>query len=138
MRDKLARFMYGRYGVDQFSKFLLQSTLVLCVLSVVFSLFRISLLSSLCYWISLVLIVYSYIRIFSRNITKRYNENQKFLYKKMAFDRKFKSEKSIMMQRRYYHFYRCPSCNQRIRIPRGKGKIEIRCPKCSMTFIKKS
>lgn len=138
MREKIARFMYGRYGADEFSKFLLHMTLVSCVISVVLNLFHIRFLSTLCYWIALALIVYSYTRMFSRNISKRYDENQKFLFRKMAFVRRFKSERIVMKQRRYYHFYRCPSCNQRIRIPKGKGKIEIRCPKCSTTFIKKS
>lgn len=132
------RFMYGRYGSDEFSRFLLQCTLVTCILSVILSLFGLRSLSSICYWISIILIIYSYTRMFSRNIQKRYDENQKFLFKKMAFMKKFNSEKSIMKQRKEYHFYRCPSCNQRIRIPRGKGRIEIRCPKCSTTFIKKS
>lgn len=138
MRDRFARFMYGRYGSDEFSKFLLQCTLVLCVLSVVLNLLGIRTVASLCYWIAMIVIIYTYIRMFSRNIQKRYDENQKFLLKKMAFMRKFHSEKSIMSQRKYYHFYRCPSCRQRIRIPKGKGKIEIRCPKCNTTFIKKS
>lgn len=138
MREKFIRFMYGRYGSDEFSRFLLQCTLVTCILSVILSLFGLRSLSSICYWISIILIIYSYTRMFSRNIQKRYDENQKFLFKKMAFMKKFNSEKSIMKQRKEYHFYRCPSCNQRIRIPRGKGRIEIRCPKCSTTFIKKS
>lgn len=138
MREKLTKFMYGRYGSDDLSKFLLQSTIVVCVFSVVFRLFHAHTLSTLLYWIALALIIYTYIRMFSKNIQKRYDENQKFLLKKMTYTRKFKSEISIMKQRRFYHFYRCPSCNQRIRIPRGKGKIEIRCPKCNMTFIKKS
>lgn len=138
MREKFMRFMYGRYGSDEFSRFLLQCTLVTCILSVILSLFGLRSLSSICYWISIILIIYSYTRMFSRNIQKRYDENQKFLFKKMAFMKKFNSEKSIMKQRKEYHFYRCPSCNQRIRIPRGKGRIEIRCPKCSTTFIKKS
>lgn len=138
MRDKIARFMYGRYGADEFSKFLLHSTLVLFALYIILRLFRLDMIAILCYWAGVALIIYSYSRMFSRNISKRYSENQKFLFKKMAFMKKLNSEKAIAGQRKDYHFYRCPSCNQRIRIPRGKGRIEIRCPKCNTTFIKKS
>ncbi|MCT7399678.1 MULTISPECIES: hypothetical protein [Eubacterium] len=134
MREKLAKLMYGRYGVDQLGRAMLIFALVLCVLS----LFVPRRLSGIIYYISLILIILMYIRMFSKNIQKRYQENNKYLSLKASFLRKFQREKEIFSQRRFYHFYRCPRCRQRIRIPRGKGRIEIRCPKCSQTFIKKS
>ena len=134
MREKLAKLMYGRYGVDQLGRAMLIFALVLCVLS----LFVPRRLSGIIYYISLILIILMYIRMFSKNIQKRYQENKKYLSLKASFLRKFQREKEIFSQRRFYHFYRCPRCRQRIRIPRGKGRIEIRCPKCSQTFIKKS
>lgn len=134
MREKLAKLMYGRYGVDQLGRAMLIFALVLCVLS----LFVPRRLSGIIYYISLILIILMYIRMFSKNIHKRYQENNKYLSLKASFLRKFQREKEIFSQRRFYHFYRCPRCRQRIRIPRGKGRIEIRCPKCSQTFIKKS
>ncbi|MEE0293903.1 MAG: hypothetical protein UDT09_05555 [Eubacterium sp.] len=134
MREKLAKLMYGRYGVDQLGRSMLIFALVLCVLS----LFVPRRLSGIIYYISLILIILMYIRMFSKNIQKRYQENNKYLSLKASFLRKFQREKEIFSQRRFYHFYRCPRCRQRIRIPRGKGRIEIRCPKCSQTFIKKS
>ena len=134
MREKLAKLMYGRYGVDQLGRSMLIFALVLCVLS----LFVPRRLSGIIYYISLILIILMYIRMFSKNIQKRYHENNKYLSLKASFLRKFQREKEIFSQRRFYHFYRCPRCRQRIRIPRGKGRIEIRCPKCSQTFIKKS
>ena len=134
LREKLAKLMYGRYGVDQLGRAMLIFALVLCVLS----LFVPRRLSGIIYYISLILIILMYIRMFSKNIQKRYQENNKYLSLKASFLRKFQREKEIFSQRRFYHFYRCPRCRQRIRIPRGKGRIEIRCPKCSLTFIKKS
>ena len=134
MREKLAKLMNGRYGVDQLGRSMLIFALVLCVLS----LFVPRRLSGIIYYISLILIILMYIRMFSKNIQKRYQENNKYLSLKASFLRKFQREKEIFSQRRFYHFYRCPRCRQRIRIPRGKGRIEIRCPKCSQTFIKKS
>lgn len=134
LREKLAKLMYGRYGVDQLGRAMLIFALVLCVLS----LFVPRRLSGIIYYISLILIILMYIRMFSKNIQKRYQENIKYLSLKASFLRKFQREKEIFSQRRFYHFYRCPRCRQRIRIPRGKGRIEIRCPKCSQTFIKKS
>ena len=134
MREKLAKLMYGRYGVDQLGRSMLIFALVLCVLS----LFVPRRLSGIIYYISLILIILMYIRMFSKNIQKRYQENNKYLSLKASFLRKFQREKEIFSQRRFYHFYRCPRCRQRIRIPRGKCRIEIRCPKCSQTFIKKS
>lgn len=134
LREKLAKLMYGRYGVDQLGRAMLIFALVLCVLS----LFVPRRLSGIIYYISLILIILMYIRMFSKNIQKRYQENNKYLSLKASFLRKFQREKEIFSQRRFYHFYRCPRCRQRIRIPRGKGRIEIRCPKCSHTFIKKS
>lgn len=138
MRDKFMRFMYGRYGADELSKFLFKITIGLCFISLFLNIFHLRAISSVCYWLAFLALIYTYVRMFSKNIQKRYDENQRFLYKKSIFMRKFNTEKSIMSQRKYYHFYRCPSCNQRIRIPKGKGKIEIRCPKCNTTFIKKS
>ena len=134
LREKVAKLMYGRYGVDQLGRAMLIFALVLCVLS----LFVPRRLSGIIYYISLILIILMYIRMFSKNIQKRYQENNKYLSLKASFLRKFQREKEIFSQRRFYHFYRCPRCRQRIRIPRGKGRIEIRCPKCSQTFIKKS
>ena len=134
LREKLAKLMYGRYGVDQLGRSMLIFALVLCVLS----LFVPRRLSGIIYYISLILIILMYIRMFSKNIQKRYQENNKYLSLKASFLRKFQREKEIFSQRRFYDFYRCPRCRQRIRIPRGKGRIEIRCPKCSQTFIKKS
>ena len=114
MRERFMRFMQGRYGADHFCRFLSGVTMVLLVISL-FSRHRIWFLAAL------LVLIYSYFRMFSRNIPKRYAEEQKYL-----------------AQKKTHHIYKCPSCGQKIRVPRGHGRIEIRCPKCSATFIKRS
>ena len=131
MRDRFNRFMTGRYGADALSNFMLGSAVVIMLLNLVL---RIPLLNTLI----LVIFVLIYIRMFSRNIQKRYQENMKFLQLKNRFMGKFQKNKRNVEQMKNYHIYRCPGCNQKIRIPRGKGKIMITCPKCGKEFQKKS
>lgn len=135
MREKMVRFMQGRYGVDSLSKCLL-----VCGLIVVFGTAFIDnpLVGGICNLLGWVIIIYCYFRLFSRNVTKRYAENQAFLAKTYKVRCFFVRQKEMLKQRRVYHIYQCPGCKQKIRIPRGKGKIEVRCPKCGTTFIKKS
>ena len=130
MREKLYRFMQGRYGADQLNRFLT----ILVIVCLVFSLFGLRIF----YVFGIALLIYSYFRVFSKNLYKRREENAAFLRLEYKFKQRFASWKRTMQQRKTHHIYRCPSCKQKIRVPRGKGRIEIRCPKCSQTFIKKS
>ena len=131
MREKLQKFMIGRYGVDAFGKFLLGAVVVLWAINLFAN-------NKILYSWALLLMVYAYFRMFSRNTTKRYQENLKFLQIKNKVVARFKSEKSQLKQRKTHHIYRCPTCRQKIRIPRGKGRICITCPKCKAEFIKRS
>ena len=131
MRDKFMRFMMGRYGADEFSKFLLGSSVALMVLNLFL---RIGLLNTLV----MVLLVYVYFRMFSKNIQKRYEENMKYLQLKRQVMGRFEKEKRMLADRKVNHIYKCPTCKQKIRIPKGKGKICITCPKCGTEFTKKS
>lgn len=131
MRERLQRFMMGRYGVDAFSRFLMITWIVLWVIDLFINSGTLSLLS-------LMLLIYTYYRMFSRNIQKRYQENVKYLNIKNKFLSRLRSEKSVMKQRKTHHIYRCPNCRQKIRIPKGKGRICITCPKCKTEFTKVS
>lgn len=131
MKEKFMRFMYGRYGVDTLGKYSLGAGLATMVLSIVFDSYTLSLLS----WFFIIL---TYFRMFSRNLYKRSSENQTFLNKTYKLRTWFGNQKNMMAQRKTHHIYRCPGCKQKIRVPRGKGRIEIRCPKCHTTFIKNS
>ncbi len=131
MRERLQRFMMGRYGVDAFSRFLMITWIVLWGIDLFINSGTLSLLS-------LMLLIYTYYRMLSRNIQKRYQENVKYLNIKNKFLSRLRSEKSVMKQRKTHHIYRCPNCRQKIRIPKGKGRICITCPKCKTEFTKVS
>jgi len=127
LRQWLARFMQGRYGTDKLNIALLIAALVLCVLPTVISFFWwMPLLSACLTLISYVLTAVAIFRCFSRNTYKRYEENRKFL---RSWDR---------LKDRQHRYHDCPKCRQMVRVPRGKGKIAISCPKCGEKFIRKT
>lgn len=130
MKEKFYRFMQGRYGADNLSRFLM----ILVLICFVLSLFGADIL----YPVAILLLIYTYFRMFSRNLYKRRKENSVYMQYEYKVKQFFLRKKQHLQQRKTHHIYKCPSCGQKIRIPRGKGKIEIRCPKCSHTFIKKS
>ncbi|MDD2957745.1 MAG: hypothetical protein PHR92_04365 [Lachnospiraceae bacterium] len=131
MKEKFMRFMSGRYGTDEFSKFL-QIAAVVCMVLNLFV--RNGILNTAV----LLLLVYVYFRMFSKNIQKRYGENIKYLELKDKFFSVFRKEKNMAEDRKTNHIYKCPNCKQKIRVPKGKGKICITCPKCKTEFTKKS
>ena len=131
LKYRFSRFMHGRYGVDSLSRFL---SFFLLAFIVVGMFIRIP-FSGL---ITLVVLVILYWRMFSRDIPRRYEENQKFLQLRDKLMGRFSIFGSNMSQLKDYHIYKCARCNQKIRIPRGKGHIMVRCPRCGYEFHKKS
>ena len=133
-KQKLAQFMYGRRGMDEFSRFLLISVLVLIVLSCVTKGFLRSVIGLL----EIAGLVYCYVRVLSRDIYKRQKENAWYLQKKAAVVRWFSSLKDRWQQRREYRFFRCPSCHALLRVPKNKGKLLLTCRKCGNRFERKT
>ena len=131
MREKLRRFMIGRYGTDGLNQFLSIASLVLLLIAIVS---RVSLFT----WLGVALLVFCYYRTFSRNIAKRTQENYQFYAIKDRFTGKVNGLKDQWANRKLYHYYRCPQCRQKLRVPRGRGRIQISCPRCGTQFIKKS
>ena len=131
LKYRFSRFMQGRYGVDCLSRFL---SVVLLVFIIVGVFVKIP-FSGL---ITFAILVVLYWRMFSRDISKRYQENQKFLEIRDKLLGNLSSFESNLSQLKDYHIYKCPRCNQKIRIPRGKGHIMVRCPRCGFEFHKKS
>ena len=130
-KDKMARFMYGRYGMDQLSRNLSLICLVLLIITMFVR-------NNVIYMIALVGIVYTYFRVFSRNISRRSEENEKYLKFHYKVVGKLNKIKFRITDSKTHRIVRCPSCSQKIRVPRGKGKISIKCPKCRIEFIKKT
>lgn len=133
---RMAQMMQGRYGVDAMSRFLLVLAVVIMVVSLFFR--RIPTIYVLLYFVSMAAMVYMYIRTFSRNIEKRYQQNQKYLAMQNKVTGFFRIKKKHMVDRKTHHIYACPNCKQKVRVPKGRGKIEITCPKCGNRFEKRS
>ena len=131
MREKLRQFMIGRYGTDGLNQFLSIASLVLLLIAIIS---RVSLFT----YLGAALLIFCYYRSLSRNISKRTEENYKFYTLKDRVDNKFKGWKEQWANRKVYHYYRCPQCRQKLRVPRGRGRIQISCPRCGTQFIKKS
>ena len=123
LRQWLRWFMAGRYGTDKLNIALLVAALVLCVLPIFI---RLPLLNLILALGSYGLTAYAIFRCFSRNTYKRYEENRRYL----RFVERIKD--------RQHKYFNCPRCRQSVRVPRGKGKIAITCPKCKERFIRKS
>ncbi len=119
----MRQFMMGRYGTDKLNMALLCAGVVCSLLAALIHLPLLNLLLLLLSYVLLFLVIF---RCLSRNTYKRYQENRKYL---------------LLIQRfkdREHRYYDCPRCRQQVRVPRGKGKISITCPKCREKFIRKT
>lgn len=134
MRNWLRKVMTGRYGVDEFSRFLNMTAMLSLVLSVLFN----NGLSVFFLLLSFGSLIWNYIRMFSRNTYKRRAENNAYLTIRYNLTRKVSGLKQRLQQKKYYRFYKCPKCGITTRVPKGKGKIRITCPKCGESFVRKS
>ncbi len=119
----LRRFMQGRYGTDKLNMLFLGIGVIACLLSMFIPLPQMRLLLVL---VSYAMVAVVLFRSLSRNIYKRYEENRKYL----LFLDKIKD--------RTHKYFTCPRCRQTVRVPKGKGKIMITCPKCKEKFQKKT
>ncbi|MEQ8198553.1 MAG: hypothetical protein ABRQ27_11180, partial [Clostridiaceae bacterium] len=125
------RFMQGRYGVDDFSRFLITASIILILLAGIIK-------NNFVNVAALAIVGFAYYRILSKNHFRCSVQNQKYLRLKNKVTGRIKMYRDIIKQRKTHHIYKCPNCKQRLRIPKGKGKVEITCPKCSAKFKKRS
>lgn len=134
MRSWLQKVMTGRYGVDEFSRFL---NILAMVFLVLFMLLNNS-LGSFFWLLTMATLIWSFVRILSRNTYRRRAENNAYLTARYNLTRKLSGVRQRMRQKKYYRFYKCPKCGITTRVPKGKGKIRITCPKCGEIFQRKS
>ncbi len=142
LNRKLANFMIGRYGSDEFGKFLTIVALITMIISMwIGSLFLPSIL----------IYAYTTFRMFSKNHYKRRFENDKYIQLRYRLKERFSSKRNYRTKNSYttadakkkqdkrtHRIYKCPNCGQKIRVPKNKGKISIKCPKCRIEFTKKT
>ena len=126
--------MAGRNGNDQLNLFLYAADAILLIAA---TLVRGQ--AGRWMWLAvLILLGYIYFRMFSKNLTKRREENGKYLRLRYSIQAGLKLRREKWVQRKDYKFFTCPSCRAVMRVPRGRGKIRIVCHKCGNTFMGKS
>ena len=131
LRASFMRFMIGRNGADQLGLFSLIAALVLNLLDNF-------LMTGILSLLGMVLYVWTFFRMFSKNVYKRRAENMKFMVW-------YEKAKKIVLRywtrlknSREYKYFSCPSCKASIRMKRGMGEKEITCPGCKHVFRQKS
>ena len=152
----LQRFMYGRHGVDSLSLALFVVYFVLYVPMSFARRLAPPWLVTLVWFISMAILAWAVFRILSRNHTRRFAENQRFLQLTAGlrpwFSRVFRrlrtwwgdaaewyrGREQRARDKAIYRYFDCPNCKKTLRLPRGKGKIVITCPICKTEFTRKT
>lgn len=131
MRLRFSNFMQGRYGFDALSKATLIAALVCYFLSAFPFL-------GFFYFLYILLIAITFIRCFSKNIGARSKELYKYYNIKNKFTGWFNLKKKIWNERKTHRYFKCTKCKAVLRVPKGKGKIEVKCRVCGEKSIRKS
>lgn len=131
LRDKFRRFMVGRYGMDELNRFLSSLILVFVVLHLLSR-------SPLFFWMELLCLILIYARMFSKNTGRRFRENQRYLQWIFHGSERARKLGRQLKERRKFKIFKCPNCGQRLRVPRGHGKIQVHCRSCGHDFMGRS
>lgn len=127
MREKLRNFMAGRNGFDQLCVAQAVAAIVLNLLARLTQRDFFALLSS-------ILVVWMFYRALSRDLGRRQGENLRFLGTGSRIRTDVSAWRTRQKQRREFKFFRCPGCRNWLRVPRGKGKLQVTCPRCGHRF----
>lgn len=134
MRQRLAKWMMVRNGMDALNRLLSVLTLILLIVSMFVHGYAARILWSL----AVVGLIVIYFRMLSRNVYRRQQENGAYLRQKYKITSAWRGAVDRWHQRHDYRFFKCPACRTRLRVPRGKGKINIVCRKCGTSFQRKT
>ncbi len=135
LREAFARFMAGRYGHDHLNRALCVAILVLYVLGLFLR--KVPVLGVILYYLPTVLWFVVFFRMLSRNYDQRRWENEKYLKLAGPMSRSLRRRKT-QMQDREHKYFTCKNCSAVCRVPRGRGKIVITCPRCGAEIHGKS
>ena len=127
IKEKIARYMVGRYGIDRLYYFLLAICFIIIIINTFINSVILSLTES-------CLFIYAFYRVMSRNVYKRQQENEKFT-KLIDKPKKFFNLQKCKLRDRNTHVYKkCPNCKNNLRLPKQKGKHTVACPCCQTRF----
>lgn len=127
MKESMARFMQGRYGVDHLGNFTLFFGLGLSILDMFLG-------TGLLGILGLVLYFFTIFRMFSRNKPKRMAENQKYLALTGNLGTKARQAIQRFKNRKLYKYFKCPKCRAMLRLTRGCGQVHVTCARCKHEF----
>ena len=131
---EIKSFWGEMYGIDCLSLALIVLSLILNLITVIHPQGSFLLLGV----IGVLLLILVILRSISRQVVSRQEENRAFLNLIEPLTQGMDQRAEEKAQKKIFRFYNCPSCKQRIRVPKGQGRIEITCPQCQTKFIKKS
>ena len=131
IRAAVSRFMSGRYGSDQLNLMLIIGALIVTTIGSLSGVYFLTLAAD-------ALLILAIFRMFSKNRYARAHENQVYLEKTMKARRVVTEWVNRVKNSKKYHYYTCPKCRQRLRVPRGVGNITITCKNCGTKFDKKA
>lgn len=126
-RDAVERFFYGRNGMDELGQFTFGLYMVMLVLNIFTR-------NIFFYWLEMLLVIIFLFRCLSKNLTKRQDENRRYLDHQDTFLRWQRIQKRRWTDRKTHVYRKCPHCGTMIRLPKVKGKHTTNCPKCHKDF----
>ena len=139
-QEKATVFMAGRNGMDHLAKFMFYFSFALLIVSTI--LIAVSgskaVAATILEYLAFAILILGYARAFSRKLDKRRSENLRYLKIVYPIRNWFASKKNRLAMRKNYRLFTCPTCKTTLRVPKGKGKINLTCPKCQTKFAGKS